>query len=155
EAVTVRFTNVFCKSSNQSIYVVNICRLRAIKRNKYIFNYDATILHEIFESKVNLQMVKKANGYKPWLYNITFDACEFQKRHNNPMLKMVFNIFKDYSNLNHSCPYIGTIQVTGLYLKPQSIPVPMPTGEYGLLTTWNFDNKMTSYLNLYFEYVED
>ncbi|KAH8310463.1 hypothetical protein KR044_001535, partial [Drosophila immigrans] len=150
------FTNAFCKSSNQSRYMINICRLRAIKRNKYIFNFDATIIDEIRDVKVNLQVVKKANGYKPWLYNFTFDACEFQRRRNNPMLKMVFNIFKDFSNLNHSCPYRGSIEVTGLYLKPQSIPVPMPTGEYGLLTTWVFNqNKFTSYVNLYFEYVED
>ncbi|KAH8385333.1 hypothetical protein KR093_010533, partial [Drosophila rubida] len=50
-------------------------------------------------------MVKRANGYKPWLYNLTIDACEFQRRRNNPIIKLIFNIFKDYSNLNHSCPY--------------------------------------------------
>ncbi|XP_051862465.1 uncharacterized protein LOC127565835 [Drosophila albomicans] len=121
----------------------------------YVFNYDATLLYELYNVKVNVQMVKRANGYKPWLYNITVDACEFQRRRNNPMIKMVFNIFKNYSNLNHPCPYRDSVHLYGLYLKPQLIPIPLPTGEYGLLTTWNFDNKTISTVNLYFEFKED
>ncbi|KAH8358832.1 hypothetical protein KR093_002778, partial [Drosophila rubida] len=155
EAVAIRFTNVFCKSSNKTRYVVNTCRLRAIKRNKYIFNYDATIIYELCDVKVNVQLVKRANGYKPWLYNLTIDACEFLRKRNNPIIKLIYNIFKDYSNLNHSCPYNGPVLIDGLYLQPGAIRVPMPTGEYGVMTTWIFDSTMKTYANVYFEFIED
>ncbi|KAH8391250.1 hypothetical protein KR215_009702, partial [Drosophila sulfurigaster] len=48
---------------------------------------------------------KKANGYKPWILNTDVDVCRFLKKSYNPLVAIVYNQFKEFSNFNHSCPY--------------------------------------------------
>lgn len=46
------------------------------------------------------------NGYRPFLYNISVDACKFLKnRKANPIANYFFDFIKEISNMNHSCPY--------------------------------------------------
>lgn len=52
-----------------------------------------------------MKMMKKANGYKPFLFDYTFDACEFMRRRNQPFAKIVWNMIKNVSTVNHTCPY--------------------------------------------------
>jgi len=59
-------------------------------------------------------MWKRLNGYRPFLYNITADACKFvENPKSNPVLKYIFDSFSAYSNMNHSCPY--TVSVIIIY----------------------------------------
>jgi len=55
---------------------------------------------------VQFGLYKRLNGYKPFLYNMTLDGCRFLKSRNpNPIALYFYNLFKDYSNINHTCPY--------------------------------------------------
>jgi len=65
-----------------------------------------TILHPVYDLRARVQIIKKANGYKPWLIDVTFDICEFLRKHNHPFIKVMYNIFRDSSNINHTCPYM-------------------------------------------------
>ncbi|KAH8416126.1 hypothetical protein KR222_008626, partial [Zaprionus bogoriensis] len=55
------------------------------------------------------ELFKKANGYKPWLYKVDIDVCRFIRRPYNPIAILVFNLFKEFSNFNHTCPYVASI----------------------------------------------
>ncbi|KQS43852.1 uncharacterized protein Dere_GG26293 [Drosophila erecta] len=52
---------------NQSWFVFHYCRLNAISREKVILNLNGTVLHPANNIKVHVKLLKKANGFKPWL----------------------------------------------------------------------------------------
>jgi len=85
---------------------VHQCRIYAVNRNKNTFNLNGTILHPAYNIDLHMQVFKKANGYKPWLFNITIDVCRFFKKHNNPVFLIVVNLVKEFTNFNHTCPYV-------------------------------------------------
>ena len=65
---------------------------------------------ELFKSishqQINLQLLKKANGYHPFLYNMKSDFCQLMKyRTKFPFLKIIFDMVANASNINHTCPY--------------------------------------------------
>jgi len=56
--------------------------------------------------QVNFALLKRYSGYKPFLYNITVDACKLLKHPKaNPIFGFFHGLFKEHSNMNHSCPY--------------------------------------------------
>ncbi|KAH8311910.1 hypothetical protein KR044_008545, partial [Drosophila immigrans] len=154
EAVIIRWTNAICESDNK-MFVLHVCRLKAIKRYVTALNFNGTLLQPANDIRVRFQMQKKANGFKPWLIDLRSDVCQFLRKNNNPIMKMMYHVFKDRSNINHTCPFMGPALVTGLYLNPNNVPLPMPTGEYGILTSWKFDKIVNVNVNFYFEFIED
>ncbi|XP_062139660.1 uncharacterized protein LOC133848205 [Drosophila sulfurigaster albostrigata] len=105
DAVVFKFTNAVCESYNKSWIVINHCRLHAISRNKTVFNFNGTVLYPCNDIFIEAQIFKKANGYKPWLFKTTVDACRFVKKYN-PVAILVYNLFKEFTNVNHTCPYV-------------------------------------------------
>ncbi|XP_051863432.1 uncharacterized protein LOC117574458 isoform X2 [Drosophila albomicans] len=100
-------TNAVCKSHNKSWVIIETCRLHAIQRNKTILNVMVNFLHPTNSVSMRVQILKKANGYKPWIFDVTFDACKFIKDKSNKAVKVIFDLFKDFSSLNHTCPYVN------------------------------------------------
>ncbi|XP_022216618.2 uncharacterized protein LOC111070405 [Drosophila obscura] len=50
--------------------------------------------------------MKRFNGYKPFLYNITVNACKFfANPKSSPVAKFFYESVVTFSNINHSCPY--------------------------------------------------
>ncbi|XP_037716640.1 uncharacterized protein LOC119551387 isoform X2 [Drosophila subpulchrella] len=148
-----KMTNVVCESVNKSWAVFHYCRLKAYSRNKTSLNINATFLHPAHNVFLRLKMVKKASGYKPFLFDITFDACQFLRRRNNPAIKMFYTFIRDYSTLNHSCHYSGVQTVSDFH--HVTVPVPLPSGDYGILLDFIFDGKKQFHVNIYFNYKED
>ncbi|KRF77731.1 uncharacterized protein Dvir_GJ26466 [Drosophila virilis] len=58
-----------------------------------------------------VQLLKKENGYKPWLYNVKIDVCRFMEKPYNPIAILMYKMFKEFSNVNHTCPFIVSIAV--------------------------------------------
>ncbi|XP_017055658.1 uncharacterized protein LOC108097696 isoform X2 [Drosophila ficusphila] len=154
-AVVFKMTNAVCESYNKSWVEFGVCRLRAVNRNKVCLNVDVNLLHPANNVMVKAQLMKRANGWKPWLYSVNFDACQFAKRRNNALIRLVWDLFKEFSTINHSCPYDGLQQVKDFYLRSEKLPGPIPTGEYLLLMDWIFDKKPQAATNVYFTFVED
>ncbi|KAH8248705.1 hypothetical protein KR032_002376, partial [Drosophila birchii] len=155
KAVYFRFTNYVCKSYNESWFRFNNCRLKAISREKVVLNLNATVLHSVNNVHVKLKMYKRANGFKPWLIDLNIDICRYLRKAYNPFVKLVYSFVKEFSNLNHTCPYIGAILVQGLYLKPELLILPFPTGEYLLTMRWSFDQRLQFDNNATFMFIED
>ncbi|KAH8302574.1 hypothetical protein KR044_008387, partial [Drosophila immigrans] len=155
EAVIIKFTNAVCESFDKSWININNCRLRAINRNKTVFNLNITLLHPSNNIFVNMQVFKKANGYKPWLFKFTLDVCKFQRKLYNPTAILMYNVMKEYTNMNHSCPYVGDQILDGLYIRPELLRLPIPTGEYLIAGDWLFNNKKRLIVNVYATFIED
>ncbi|XP_070133673.1 uncharacterized protein [Drosophila bipectinata] len=65
---------------------------------------------------VNFSIMKRSSGYKPFLYNITADACKFLKNQkSNPVLGYMYGLFKSHSNMNHTCPFDHNVILETLY----------------------------------------
>ncbi|ALC45530.1 CG33777, partial [Drosophila busckii] len=106
-ALVFKMTNAVCESRNKSWVIIDTCRLHAVQRNKTILNIELTILHPTNSVTLRLQILRKANGYKPWIIDSTFDACKFVRNPKiNPIGKMVYGLFEDFSSINHPCPYV-------------------------------------------------
>ncbi|KAH8377720.1 hypothetical protein KR093_006800, partial [Drosophila rubida] len=117
--------------------------------------FNATVLYRCNDIIVDIQMFKKANGYKPWLYKTTVDVCRFFRKTYNPIAILIYKLFKEFSNLNHSCPYVGPQILKGFHLQPEKLGLILPTGEYLLALTWFFDKRKLVITNLYFIFTED
>ncbi|XP_017139633.1 uncharacterized protein LOC108154052 [Drosophila miranda] len=154
DAVVFKFTNFVCESYNKSFFVFNNCRLKAINRNKVVFNMNATILHPANAITIRCRLFKKANGFKPWMIVRSVDVCRYMRTGYDPYLKIVFGLFHDFSNINHTCPYVGHQILKDFYLRPELLRLPLPTGDYLLALHWIFGkNKVDT--NASFSFVED
>ncbi|XP_039231368.1 uncharacterized protein LOC6538114 isoform X2 [Drosophila yakuba] len=151
-AVIFKMTNAVCESYNKTWVEFGLCRLRAVSRNKVCLNVDANLLYPVHDVIVKARLLKRANGYKPWLYSVSFDGCQFIRRRNNALIRIVWELFKEYSTINHTCPYV---QVKNFYLRSEKLPTPIPTGEYLLMIDWVFNKKPQAATNVYFTFVED
>ncbi|KAH8350581.1 hypothetical protein KR067_009679, partial [Drosophila pandora] len=109
DAIVFKFSNAVCKSYNESWVVFNKCRLKAISRDKIVLNVYTMVLYPASGIDVRLKLWKRESGFKPFLLDATVDACRFMKRAYNPFAGMVYAIFRDFSNLNHSCPYVVSL----------------------------------------------
>ncbi|XP_060659753.1 uncharacterized protein LOC132793717 [Drosophila nasuta] len=131
------------------------CRLKAINRNLTVFNLNATIVYPVYDLTLDMQLFKKANGYKPFLVRNFVDVCQFLKKRKKSYFNVVYNLVKPFSTLNHSCPYEGYILVKDFYIIPEKIGLPAPTGEYLISLKWLYDKKLQITTNFYFTYTED
>ncbi|KAH8313380.1 hypothetical protein KR067_005007, partial [Drosophila pandora] len=154
EAVVFRFTNAVCMSYNESVFIYHHCRLKAVSRNKVVWNVNGTIPHPVNKVSVHLKVFKRANGYKPWLVDSKIDVCRFLKSNYDPVGKLVFNLFKEFSNFDHPCP-LGLQYIMGFYLRPELLILPIPSGDYMLMLRWFLNNKLTFDTNVSFVFTED
>ncbi|KAH8339907.1 hypothetical protein KR067_001930, partial [Drosophila pandora] len=152
ESSFAKMTNAVCESYNVSWVIVHYCRLKAYSRNKTSLHINATFVYPANDIFLRLKVLKKANGYKPFLFDYTFDACQFMKKRNQPFAKMIWNMIKDVSTINHTCPY-GLQMLSDFH--HIDIPLPLPGGDYLLLMNWIFDGKPQFATNVYFKFVED
>ncbi|KAH8402057.1 hypothetical protein KR009_009508, partial [Drosophila setifemur] len=153
EASLFKLTNFICEEYNKSWVEIHYCRLKAYSRNKTSLHLNLTVSEPANNILVHAKIMKRANGYKPFLYDFTFDACEFMRKRNHPVTKIVWNVIRNVSTINHTCPFVGLQMVSDFY-KVQ-IPLPLPSGEYLLLLNWIFDGKPQFATNVYFTFVED
>ncbi|XP_017065683.1 uncharacterized protein LOC108104244 [Drosophila eugracilis] len=154
-AVVFKMTNVVCESYNSSWFVFHNCRLKAISRDKVVFNMNGTVLHPVNNVQAHLKIYKRENGFKPWLIDSKIDACRFMRGKYNPVAKIVYSLFQPFTNINHTCPFVGPQVIEGLYPKPELLLLPFPTGQYMLAIRWLFDKKLQFDTNVSFLFVED
>ncbi|XP_043066238.1 uncharacterized protein [Drosophila bipectinata] len=154
EAPYVKLTNVVCEVYNKSWVAVHYCRLKAYSRNKTSLHINATVFEPANNISVRIKFMKRANGYKPFLYDFVVDGCQFMRKRNQPVAKIIWNLIKDVSTVNHSCPYVGYQAISDFYIT-NNLPVVLPTGDYLLMLTWIFYGKRQFATNVYFRFVED
>ncbi|XP_037710393.1 uncharacterized protein LOC119547564 [Drosophila subpulchrella] len=149
------FTNIKCTSVDSSFSTFEYCLLKSVNRT-YKYGSLKVNLHQLPVDKVklNLALYKRLNGYKPFLYNITIDACKFiVNRNSSPVAAFIYNLFSPYSNMNHPCPYNHDVIVDKAptsHLNQQLTNVlPFPKGDYGFFSIWYAKGIKRAYVNVY------
>ncbi|XP_062127736.1 uncharacterized protein LOC133840090 [Drosophila sulfurigaster albostrigata] len=153
-----RFTNVECEVLDASYVNFNLCDLKVLGRGIVALNIHAVMLKEpIKVSKVNLSLWRKFNGYRPFMFNTTFDFCRYMAIENHKLSfeKVVMDSFVEKSNLNHSCPYESII-VRDLVFKNKLFGcMPLPTAEYKIRIMANANNDWRAIVQVYITIKED
>ncbi|XP_051859493.1 uncharacterized protein LOC127565381 [Drosophila albomicans] len=70
-----------------------------------------------------MELFKKGynNRYHPFLINAAFNMCDIiSKRNFIPYGTIFWKIIKQYTNVNHSCPYLGHLFARNLYIDANS-----------------------------------
>ncbi|XP_022229548.2 uncharacterized protein LOC111078914 [Drosophila obscura] len=99
--------------------------------------------------------MKRFNGYKPFLYNITVNACKlFVNPKFNPVAKFFYESVVTFTNMNHSCPYNHDIifdRVTVEFINDRFTKIlPFPEGDYLIESYWSSSGSPFVVTKVYF-----
>ncbi|XP_062135920.1 uncharacterized protein LOC133845469 [Drosophila sulfurigaster albostrigata] len=133
----VTYTNLKCILRNSTILAFQNCYIKAVNRtHKYIAIHINNYSRDVFNVSMNIKVLRFNHGYKPFFFDITFDACKYMKTQNDPIVNLFFNSFKHASNLNHTCPFNHDIIVDKLWTGNHEVDflkyLPVPNGDYML-----------------------
>ncbi|XP_016977667.1 uncharacterized protein LOC108043465 [Drosophila rhopaloa] len=151
----VEITNLKCKTVNKDLAEFEYCSIKAINRTyKYVSGKFKHYKLPIKRIKVNFGLYKRFNGYKPFLYNQTVDACLFLKNQkSNPVAKYFYDFLKGVSNLNHTCPYNHDVVIEKLSTDIMNYHLTKvlayPEGDYLLETHWTLNDIRSAVIQLY------
>ncbi|KAH8372410.1 hypothetical protein KR093_011388 [Drosophila rubida] len=157
-----RFTNLKCDVLDPTYCPFAKCDLKVIGRGVIAMNLHMNVLKGSFNNaKVNLSLWRKFNGFRPFMFNTTFDFCKAMACTNSTLsLQRVFyRAVKKYSNVNHTCPFgvilfQNEILFRKLVFKNEHFKfLPLPSGEYQIQLAAATDNEWQTkvYVNLLIE----
>ncbi|XP_017122451.1 uncharacterized protein LOC108142886 [Drosophila elegans] len=138
----IEFTNFKCDSLDKDFCEFEYCTIKAINRTyKYVSTKIRLYQVPITEIKVKVGLYKRFNGYRPFLYNITVDACQFLKnKKSNPVTNYFYEFIKSTSNMNHTCPYDHDLvvdRVSTEFVNHRFTNIlPFPEGDYMVEMHW-------------------
>nr|XP_036218817.1 LOW QUALITY PROTEIN: uncharacterized protein LOC118680910 [Bactrocera oleae] len=91
---------------------------------------------------VNLSIVQLSKSLNRVLYTFdNVDVCNFLVKRRNPVIRLLFEYMKQFSNVNHSCPFQDYILLRNLVIKNTDLSrVPIPKGEYSVMTSWKLNS---------------
>ncbi|XP_041563336.1 uncharacterized protein LOC108141495 [Drosophila elegans] len=141
---------------DESFATVSQCRLYAVKRDVVEMSLRAHILQwPKAPISMRMQLLKKASGYKPFLYNICqSDVCEYLEKRNHPFINIILNSFVNRTNIN-KCPIPPEIILEHFRFPVKVLDMmPLPSGDYGLFTTFSFGQKERAQVKVYFTLTE-
>ncbi|KAH8232478.1 hypothetical protein KR032_008076, partial [Drosophila birchii] len=160
-ASKVEFTNVKCTPLDPKFMVFEYCYLKSVNRTyKYLsvktkmasFPLQkptvSVYVHPVrnlrthpISFQVNIELLKRYSGYKPFLYNVTVDVCRFMKNpKSSPIAAYFHGLFSSFSNMNHTCPYNHDLVVDKLptsFINQQVTgALSFPHGDYLFHSDW-------------------
>lgn len=128
--VSAKFSSFHCKVFDKNFGEFPICTIKEINRFRNTINFlyrqkqaakkvmvgfslNKLITQQLIflyilnkYSQVRLEVFKKSLGvWRPFIYNITMELCEFLGKENNAVMKMAFTNLKPYLTLKNSCPF--------------------------------------------------
>nr|XP_017037356.1 uncharacterized protein LOC108085309 [Drosophila kikkawai] len=126
----IEFTNIECKSTDKNFADFEYCYLKSVNRS-----------YKYLTLKLNMLLLKRFNGYRPFMYNVTVDMCRFMINPEvNPIANYFYELFKTYSNLNQSCPFSEDVivdKLTATFVNNKFTNVlPFPEGDYCFESHW-------------------
>ncbi|XP_053960621.1 uncharacterized protein LOC128864886 [Anastrepha ludens] len=146
------FTNIKCIDFDKTLMYFDICLLKSVNRTyKYLTVRAQYPRHEpINNITVNFAMHRKVNGYKPFLYNITIDACQYLEKRNNPVIRYAHKFFEKYSTLNKSCPYGESYEMADkVPISYVTDVLPFPHGDYAYSVAFYYYKKKAGVITVY------
>ncbi|KPU77898.1 uncharacterized protein Dana_GF26488 [Drosophila ananassae] len=122
------------KLSDSASYInFTRCEMKLIGRGMSSF-FMIGQLYQIPVENVDISVAvyKKSNGYRPFLFNQTFDYCYYMRNPKAYLLVYTLHkVFISSSNVNHTCPYDHDIIIDNfVYIKSDLMELPIPNGDY-------------------------
>ncbi|XP_033251349.1 uncharacterized protein LOC117190377 [Drosophila miranda] len=151
-----KFTNVQCFAVDEKFANFSRCRLYAVKRDVVEMSLIAKVLNWPKRPvSMRIQLLKRASGYKPFLYNICqSDLCEYLEKRNHPFVNIIFNSFTNRTNVNR-CPLPAEIMLEHFRFPVKALELlPLPSGDYALFITFSFDSQERALVKVYFTLTE-
>nr|XP_036231650.1 uncharacterized protein LOC106618302 [Bactrocera oleae] len=101
--------------------------------------------------EIRLQLMKKASGYKPFLYDVAVNLCEYLEKRNHPFLNIVFNAFGNHSTSPQRCPMRNELAIEHLQFPTGMLQgLPLPLDEYAIFASLSTDGRKRAEVKLYF-----
>ncbi|XP_043663001.1 uncharacterized protein LOC122626702 [Drosophila teissieri] len=108
------------------------CHVKAVNWNLAVVNMDCFMIVPLPNPIIRIQVFAKdySNQYKPFLVDVKIRICEAIERRNFiPYGVIIWKLFKRYTNVNHSCPFLGQLIARDGFLDTSLLP-PFPQGLY-------------------------
>ncbi|XP_050743581.1 uncharacterized protein LOC108030007 [Drosophila biarmipes] len=128
-----KLTKVECRGNQTRVTNIS-CHVKPINWNMAVINLDCSLNMPVLNPVVRIQLFQKdySNQYKPFLVDVDIKLCEVIGRRNFlPYGVIAWKLLKRFTNVNHSCPFLGQIRFRDGYLDTNLIP-PLPQGFYQL-----------------------
>ncbi|XP_022220767.1 uncharacterized protein LOC111072977 [Drosophila obscura] len=136
------FTNIVCTSLDKKFCNFEYCHLKSVNRSYKYFSVKMRLLKiPVTKVKINLGLYQRFSGYRPFLYDVTIDACRFLKNETyNPVANYFYELIRDHSNMNHTCPFDHDLiveKVTTEFMnhRPKNV-LPFAKGDYLMEVNW-------------------
>ncbi|XP_075169044.1 uncharacterized protein LOC142241187 [Haematobia irritans] len=132
--VNIKLTNLICRPSPKYFHN-HSCVLKAVNRYKAVAKMECLAKDKLTNLTANIALFARnsANIYNPFLINFTLNVCKmFDKHLQGPYGKITSAILTRYTNVNHSCPYTGSLIAKNLYVDASMLPFVLPQSSYKL-----------------------
>ncbi|XP_064550683.1 uncharacterized protein LOC135436858 [Drosophila montana] len=157
---SLKFQSLECIVHIPRVVIVEECRIRAFNRTQNSLNLKVHLKETISKMQVNFKFLKRERGgWHPFLYSMTLDLCKFfQSPNRHPLPAIIFYYVKDYTNVNHSCPFLANtyMELGAFQLDELSIMkrFPVEAGQYALHTSWYSKNQLIFQVNGSVNYIK-
>ncbi|KAH8348411.1 hypothetical protein KR084_007155, partial [Drosophila pseudotakahashii] len=150
------FMNINCTSLDKELLDIDECFLKSVNRTyKYMTMRIKFYKFPISNLTARVEVLKRLNGYKPFLFDFNLDACKFLREKQNKLIQFFYDLFAPYSNLVHACPYNHDVYIEKLpisYLDHKlSVVLPMPEGYYCSHSIFSMNGKGVLDSKIYFK----
>ncbi|XP_053967117.1 uncharacterized protein LOC128868718 [Anastrepha ludens] len=150
-----KMTKIECRDVNKSLVLVNVCRLKAVKRDITEATVRVLLLKPVDNCNIHVELLRKYNSYQPFFINNTFDVCAFLKtRKNSVYFDILFKLIENYTNANHTCPYEGEFIVEKFRPLHNNLILPIPSGDYCIKFSFYTSDTLLIQLNVWFSFNE-
>ncbi|KAH8396878.1 hypothetical protein KR215_005938, partial [Drosophila sulfurigaster] len=151
------FTNLECDAIDKAFGIFDYCYLKSVNRTyKYASAKYLPLQVPINNIIFKIELMKRLNGYKPFLYNISFDYCRYMRNPNsgNKVETFFLSLVQPYTNVNHTCPYsedllVDKLPISFLDYKLTKI-LPLPEGDYRVRGIAVVNGIKRAHVNTYF-----
>ncbi|KAH8307586.1 hypothetical protein KR044_003804, partial [Drosophila immigrans] len=153
----LEFTNIECTGVDEEFGRFDYCYLKSINRTYKYASAKYLLRVPLNNAVLEVPLMKRLNGYKPFLYNFTIEYCSYMRNpsRGNKVTTFFLSIIMPYGNVNHTCPYSGSLIVDKLpisYLNYKLTKIlPFPEGDYRITSNVIVTGVLRFYINIYFK----
>ncbi|EDX10652.1 GD14602 [Drosophila simulans] len=149
----VTFTNLKCGTRGEKFVDFEKCFIKAVNRTHKYIDLHIKLHQKVVNNVTVIKLMRHNNGYKPFFVDITIDVCKFLKDPRQSIVKKIYDIYKNSSNVNHTCPYEDDVIVDHLWtgnLESDIMKfIPLIDGDYAIYSEWSVYNVARAFINIY------
>ncbi|XP_039954150.1 uncharacterized protein LOC120770614 [Bactrocera tryoni] len=152
----VRFKKIICNSTDPQMFYEK-CYISKVNKSTTTLTMHQKLLQPIYTAYCNISVIQLSNSLNRVWYKFTnIDACGFFKKRRNPVLRILFSTFQEFSNINHTCPYKDYLIFNDLAIDDRKLaPIPAMPGEYVVQTDWRLNGINTAQVIVFIRYTRN